>query len=140
VPRSHRWARGRARSNITSARSSAIRTAPPHSTCKALLGQRDVERAVHHLGRAVELAPTDPAIWVDLAAGCIAIDDRENAEDCLRQAIDLDPLHIVAHCRLADLLARDGRYLEAARLAEQAQQIDPERAEALLSGSGEGER
>lgn len=105
---------------------------------KALLTQRQIERAVHHLGRAVELAPTDAAIWVDLAAGCLATDDRENAEDCLRQAIDLDPMHIVAHCRLADLLARDGRYLEAARLAETAQQIDPDRAERLLSASQDG--
>jgi tetratricopeptide (TPR) repeat protein len=95
---------------------------------KAYLEQGHTDRAVRHLGQAVELAPTDADGWVDLANAYRASDAREDAEDCLRQALNLDPQHVPACCRLADLLARDGRYVEAAALAEKAQRIDAARA------------
>lgn len=99
---------------------------------KLYLEQGNARKARRHLAEAVELSPANASAWVELASACIAAGNRNDAEDCLWQAIDLDPEHIHAHSRLADLLARDGRYLEAARLAERAQMIDAKQAQALL--------
>ncbi len=110
----------------------ALSIEPGSATAHANLGklhleQGSIERAVHHYSEAVELLPTDPDLWVGLAAASVAAGACEDAEDYLRQAIDLDGRHLLAHCRLAELLARDGRYVEAATLAERAQRIDPDR-------------
>ena len=92
------------------------------------------ERAIELLDAAVGRAPQRPEAWVDLAAGWQAAGDRVRAEDCLRIALDLDPECAAAKLRLADLLVRDGRYLEAGQLATEAQETDPDLAETLLGG------
>jgi tetratricopeptide (TPR) repeat protein len=95
----------------------------------------DPEQAADILSDAVARAPGDPAAWVDLASGWLAIGDRVRAEDCLRIALELDPEHIAAKLRLADLLVRDGRYIEAAQLASQAEAASPSEVEAYRSGA-----
>lgn len=92
------------------------------------------ERATELLDAAVARAPQRPEAWVDLAAGWQALGERLRAEDCLRIALDLDPDCAAAKLRLADLLVRDGRYIEAGQLATEAQAADPDLAEALLGG------
>lgn len=94
----------------------------------------DPERAADILAEAVARAPGDPVAWVDLAGGWLAAGDRVRAEDCLRIALELDPEHIGAKLRLADLLVRDGRYIEAAQLASQAEASSPSEAEAYRTG------
>ena len=93
-----------------------------------------VEQATALLSESVACGPEDPAGWVDLAGGWHAVGDRERTEDCLRIALELDPCHIGAKVRLADLLVRDGRYVEAAQLASAAQARDPAVAEAIRRG------
>ncbi|HKE18800.1 MAG TPA: tetratricopeptide repeat protein [Kofleriaceae bacterium] len=94
----------------------------------------EVERATALLSEAVATAPTYPGGWVDLAGGWQAAGDRERAEDCLRIALELDPGHVGAKLRLADLLVRDGRYIEAGQLACSAQSADPDGAETIRRG------
>jgi Flp pilus assembly protein TadD len=96
--------------------------------------QGQPEEAAALLGEAVSRAPGQPGAWVDLAAGWQAAGDRVRAEDCLRIALELDPQHVGAKLRLADLLVRDGRYIEAAQLASQAEAADPIQAEAYRAG------
>jgi tetratricopeptide (TPR) repeat protein len=94
----------------------------------------EVERATALLGQAVASAPGHPGGWVDLAGGWQAAGDRERAEDCLRIALELDPGHVGAKLRLADLLVRDGRYIEAGQLACSAHAADPAAAETFRHG------
>ena len=94
----------------------------------------DPGHAAEILSDAVARAPGDPVAWVDLATGWLAIGDRVRAEDCLRIALELDPEHIGAKLRLADLLVRDGRYIEAAQLATQAEATSPDEVEAYRTG------
>jgi tetratricopeptide (TPR) repeat protein len=94
----------------------------------------DPDHASEILSDAVARAPGDPVAWVDLASGWLAIGDRVRAEDCLRIALELDPEHIGAKLRLADLLVRDGRYIEAAQLASQAEAAGPAEVEAYRTG------
>ena len=94
----------------------------------------DLDQAHDILSDAVARAPGDPVAWVDLAGGWLATGDRVRAEDCLRIALELDPEHIGAKLRLADLLVRDGRFIEAAQLASQAEAASPSEVEAYRSG------
>ena len=94
----------------------------------------EVERATAMLGEAVASAPAHPGGWVDLSGGWLAAGDRLRAEDCLRIALELDPAHVGAKLRLADLLVREGRYVEAAQLACAAQATDPAGAETIRCG------
>ncbi|HTE51600.1 MAG TPA: tetratricopeptide repeat protein [Kofleriaceae bacterium] len=94
----------------------------------------EIEHATALLAEAVASAPDQPGGWVDLAGGWHAAGDRERAEDCLRIALELDPGHVGAKLRLADLLVRDGRYIEAGQLACSAQAADPAVVEAIRRG------
>ena len=94
----------------------------------------DVAPALTLLAKIADEVPTDANSWVNLGAALCANEDREGAEPAFRRALEIDPQHIGACCRLADLLTRDARYLEAAVLAERAQHTDPEAAEAHFSG------
>lgn len=94
----------------------------------------EAERATEILAEAVSSAPDDPGGWVDLAGGWHAAGDRERAEDCLRIALELDPGHVGAKLRLADLLVREGRYIEAGQLAVSAQAAEPAAVEAIRRG------
>jgi len=94
----------------------------------------DPDHAADILSDAVARAPGDPVAWVDLASGWLAVGDRVRAEDCLRIALELDPEHIAAKLRLADLLVRDGRYIEAAQLVSQAEASCPAEVAAYRAG------
>lgn len=81
----------------------------------------DADRACGLLSELLERNPASPDAWVGLGAALVAAGDRRGAEDCFRQALELD-FGDVGACRgLADLLAREGRYLEAALLAQRAE-------------------
>jgi tetratricopeptide (TPR) repeat protein len=94
----------------------------------------EVDRATAILSESVSNTPDYPGGWVDLAGGWRAAGDRERAEDCLRIALELDPSHVPAKLHLADLLVRDGRYIEAGQLASAAQSADPMVVDAIRRG------
>jgi len=93
----------------------------------------DTERAVTELATVVDETPEDANGWVNLGAALSARDDRKGAEAAWRRALQINPSHVGACCRLADLLARDARYLEAAILARRAQEIDAAQAEEFFT-------
>jgi len=83
----------------------------------------DLPAARVALAAAIDADTANIEAWVDLGATLTAAGERDGAETCFRQALDLDPDHEGACMRLADLLTRDARYLEAAVLAERASDI-----------------
>jgi tetratricopeptide (TPR) repeat protein len=99
---------------------------------EVLFERGDGEAALALLRIELERGSEDPNVHFQTAL-CYERHDRLGlAEKFLRVTIELDPDHVPACCRLASLLARDGRYLEAAALARRAQEIDPERAKRYL--------
>lgn len=82
-----------------------------------------------------QLGAADVQAWFLLARAQLGEGDHDMAEDCLRQVIEMDPDHGDARCLLADLLARQGRYLEAAAQAERASDLDTDRALECFWGS-----
>ncbi len=83
----------------------------------------DAEASRSAFAAAVDADMGNCDAWVDLGIAMAATGDRDGAETCYRQALDLNPNHESACTRLADLLARDARYIEAALLAERASEI-----------------
>lgn len=68
--------------------------------------------------------PDDPAVWFALGTCELAVNCLGEAEECFRQTLDLDENHAGARQMLADVLARQGRYLEAAVQAERATPLE----------------
>ncbi len=93
----------------------------------------DVDRAVTELATIVDECPEDSHAWVNLGAALSSRDDLKGAEAAWRRALQIDPCHVGACCRLADLLTRDARYLEAAILARRAQEIDAAQAQQFFT-------
>lgn len=79
---------------------------------------------VDHLRDHLRQVGADARAWFVLARAQLAGGDLDMAEDCLRQVLQLDPDHAGARRLLADLLARQGRYMEAAAQAERAGGFD----------------
>lgn len=96
---------------------------------------------VEHLRDHLRHDGADASAWFMLARAQLVDDDLDMAEDCLRQVLELDPDHGEARCLLADLLARQGRYSEAAAQAERAGALDRGAALEYFWGSaGPGQR
>lgn len=83
---------------------------------------RDPEAAVDLLVQVLERYPDEPDLWARLGDVFLSVGERDHAEGCWRRALDLDPAHAAACYALADQLARESRFAEAALLAQRAQQ------------------
>jgi tetratricopeptide (TPR) repeat protein len=93
----------------------------PHVNLGAAFARLDRrDRAIASYRRALELDADNPTAHQGLALLLRATGDGSGAERHLRRVIDLRPRDREALRALADLLARDGRYLEAAVFAERA--------------------
>ncbi len=97
-----------------------------HFDLGVLLRQMDDSDARTELARAVDLDPSQAVWWTELGCALADLNQREEAEACWRQALALNPQHAPACRRLADLLVREARYLEAAVLAQRAADLTPE--------------
>ncbi len=99
----------------------------------------DPDRACAVLSERLERSPADPQAWTDLGTALGTVGDREGSEACFRQALELEPGHANACRRLADLLAREGRYLEAAVLASRGDEpaTEPRRRRPPTSPTGD---
>lgn len=75
--------------------------------------------------KAVMLEPLDPEAFVLRAEGDLET-SVANAIVDLQYAVEIDPQHRRAHRLLLVLLCDQGRWTEAARLAETAEKLDPE--------------
>jgi tetratricopeptide (TPR) repeat protein len=74
---------------------------------------RDLSRAEFHAQRAINLSPYDYRLRLTLAAAKEANGDRAAAEDALKEALAMDPANGDAHCRMANLLVREGKLDES---------------------------
>jgi tetratricopeptide (TPR) repeat protein len=75
--------------------------------------QGDVARAVHHLGRAAQQAPSPAdAIRYLLQAAALhrSASEPDRAGDCLERILELEPAHAEATEELTDLLASAGKW------------------------------
>ncbi len=81
-------------------------------------------------------APTNAASWLRLGRAQLAADAIGAGEECLRQSLELDEDNPEALSLLADLLVRDGRYLEATALAERCQALDSDAGSRYLCSLG----
>jgi tetratricopeptide (TPR) repeat protein len=97
-----------------------------------------LRQGIAHANRAVAMAPKDPAthqvrgllrywLWRDYPPedSAAAASLRDEAESDLRSAIDGNPDRAAVMRTLSELLAEDGRLVEAVHYAEQAYQTDP---------------
>ena len=86
------------------------------------------DAVVELLASYLQRNPDDPAVWCALGMCELADAELGEAEECFRQTLALEPEHARARQMLADVLARQGRYLEAAAQAERASTLDQSNA------------
>lgn len=92
-------------------------------------GQRDEAFSV--LSRGVVATPHDPQVWYEL--GHLELGGNLlRAEDCLEQALKLDPLFVPALVDLAGLMQRIGNTDNAIRLFEEALALDADNVELCM--------
>ena len=80
----------------------------------------DLDNAIENLAEALEHAPEDIDLWLELSLLFTEVGDFESAEASVRGALQIDQSHPRACAQLAALLVRDGRLREAAVLAARA--------------------
>lgn len=85
----------------------------------------DAETASSILTDLLAQHPKDAEAWLSLGRAQLGAGAIGGAEECFRQALELNPQNSQAMTLLADLLVRDGRYFEAAGLARRAQGLAP---------------
>ncbi len=92
------------------------------------LVSRDIEGAVSHLKRAVELAPRFAAAWNQLGTIAYQLGQREEAEKYFREALRVEPGAYTPLVNLGGVLVNLGRYQEALELNLRAVREQPEDA------------
>ena len=96
---------------------------------ESCLGQGDLEQALGHFRRIVELCPQSAPAHTHLALTEERLGDLPAAAKSYRRALALDPGSPRAHCQLAIVLRQLGGLPEALRLSERAVALDPGRFE-----------
>ncbi|MCK9917169.1 tetratricopeptide repeat protein [Microbacteriaceae bacterium K1510] len=98
----------------------------------ALKRTNDLDRAMTHFKRAVELDQRQPATFYQaLGETLIARGNLEGAEISLQHALALDPSLASAHCALAETYLTQGRPDDAASSFRAAIDIDPDHTDAI---------
>ncbi len=69
------------------------------------LEAKDYARALLELRNAAQLRPADPEPYYQMALVLLATHDMKSALACLRKALDLDPKHVPAQLKMAELMA-----------------------------------
>lgn len=87
------------------------------------LGQLD--EAMKHCGRAVELSPQDPTQHINLGAVCEALQNYSEAKECYEAALKLMPTHPKALNNLGKIYHIQGDQISALSYLEKAVQIEP---------------
>ena len=93
------------------------------------LGQGDLEQALGHYRRLVELCPQSADAYTHLALTEERVGNLQAAADSYRRALALAPGSPGAYCRLAIVLRQLDALPEALGLAERAVALDPARSE-----------
>ena len=92
--------------------------------------------AVAVLKSAAAYHPDHAGIWCALGIALCRSADVGGGEHAFRRALAADDAHVPSLCRLASLLTREGRYIEATALAKRAMAVDPNGAHSALTDVG----
>ena len=96
---------------------------------ESCVGQGELEQALGHYRRLVELCPQSAKAHTSLALTEERVGNLRAAADSYRRALALDPGSPEAHCQLAIVLRQLDALPEALRLSEHAVALDPARFE-----------
>jgi tetratricopeptide (TPR) repeat protein len=101
---------------------------------KKYFGAKDFVRAALEFQNAMKAKPDDAEAHFQLALAYLALANVNGAVESLREATWLNPKHIQARLKLAELMARNGDQSvvrEGEKLAKSALDISPDNADAL---------
>jgi aspartyl/asparaginyl beta-hydroxylase (cupin superfamily) len=87
-----------------------------------LLQSGDAAGARGLLERAARADPRNPALWMNLATALRALGERAEEASALESVLRLEPRHLLALLKKAELLALEGKQKAAARLYQNALQ------------------
>ena len=79
-------------------------------------------RARELLERATHAEPNNPSLWLNLATALHSLDALDAEDEALQKVLKLEPRHLVALLRKAELLERRGKQKAAARAYQNALQ------------------
>jgi tetratricopeptide (TPR) repeat protein len=113
-----------------------LRQDPLHARAHLELGRMhgqggNLDKAFHHLRKAVELEPGSGSARVALGNVYGLQGDKKAAEACYRSALELDPDLPEAHYNLALFLKRPGKFEEALAHLERAAALAPDFTDAM---------
>ena len=87
--------------------------------------QGDVQKAIRHLKKAIELYPEFAAAWYLLGRCHHALRDRETARKHFQKAADADPKYLRPYMFLAMMAVRDESWEEVARNCDHVVGLNP---------------
>ena len=83
----------------------------------------DIARARELFEQATQLDPRNPALWMNLATAFRGLNLRNEEEQSLAQVLKLEPRHLIALLKKAELLELRGKPKAAAKVYQNALQI-----------------
>ena len=84
----------------------------------ALLAAEKYEQGITLLGKVIKRSPKSTAPYINLAMAYRKQDKLEQAEEQIKKALEISPLHPAANDEYAKIHRRNGRFGEARRLYE----------------------
>jgi aspartate beta-hydroxylase len=87
-----------------------------------LLQSGDAAHARKLLERAVKIEPRNPALWMNLATTWRALGQRTDEAHALGKVLELEPRHLLALLKKAELFELEGKQKAAARVYQNALQ------------------
>uniref|UniRef100_A0A6U6DKY9 Uncharacterized protein n=2 Tax=Guillardia theta TaxID=55529 RepID=A0A6U6DKY9_GUITH len=87
---------------------------------------QDLHLAASHLNQRIITDASDAVLWFDYGTFCIRAGMPEKAEECLREALMLDPRHIQALMSYGVLLCTMNRYADAETYFKAATDYSPD--------------
>ena len=96
------------------------------SMARAENGSTAKEKAEFYIGRAIELDPSNPRPYLELADMAAVSGDCSRVEGLLMKAIEADPEFAAAHFDLSQWLWNRGEYRRSYRFLETAVELNPD--------------
>jgi tetratricopeptide (TPR) repeat protein len=112
--------------------------APDYPQARAALANvlgemKEFDRAIALFLEEIEIDPCQASSWSSLGLAYVCSGHVPKGEECLEQALALDPNHINSFFNLAAIYVSQERYEDARRVLRRAQVIDPQKTQKLLA-------
>lgn len=103
-----------------------------------LVAQNQTEPGVEALKKAAEKSKgtsstVRASVYTQLGRALLKIDDKENALQAFRTALDTAPNHVIAMCYAGSILADQGQKAEAANYLDKCVRLDPTGSQAAAA-------